>query len=82
MDQESRELHTRLAKKAYTLVILFALAFGLPAVIAGLLGKYFDEQYGVNGLRTLSFLGVSYIVGWFVVVLIYKYYKKKIRKDE
>ena len=65
-EREAQEAVERTAKKTYTLMGIYLLVFGIPAIIGALLGNFIDERFEIAPFGTLAIFALSYTISWFI----------------
>ncbi len=80
-NKKNEELMDRLSRKTVIIVITFLLVFGIPAVLAALIGNTIDERLGIKPFGSLALLAVSYVIGWSFAIKTYKDFRKEAKVD-
>jgi ATP/ADP translocase len=68
--------------KAFYMMIEVAFIFGVPAAIAFFLGRKLDAVYESGKTIILSFLAVTFILSWIIVIFRYRKIDRDLRRTD
>jgi Na+/melibiose symporter-like transporter len=66
-EQSEQEKQQQLRTKAFRIALEMVGLFGIPAVLAVLIGGWSQAQFGWPDWTTLALLGVAFLMSWAIV---------------
>jgi len=78
--EELKQKKERQINGFFILMIEIAFIFAIPALVAVWGGKYLDKNE--TGSYTISFLVLSFVFSWIIIILLYKKKTRELRKTE